>query len=56
MDLDLDIFSNFNVTNNRLAPVPEEGTEEILKAIENFPIIGENFFFLRFLLHLILFK
>lgn len=33
MDLDLDIF-NFT---NRLAPVPEEQTDELLKAIE-FPI------------------
>lgn len=32
-----DIFNS--LTNNRLAPVPEEQTEELLKAIE-FPIIG----------------
>lgn len=33
-----DIFNS--LTNNRLAPVPEEQTEELLKAIE-FPMIGE---------------
>lgn len=32
-----DIFNS--LTNNRLAPVPEEQTEELLKAIE-FPMIG----------------
>ncbi|CRK93053.1 CLUMA_CG006597, isoform A [Clunio marinus] len=37
MDFDLDIFNS--LTNNRLAPVPEEQTEELLKAIE-FPMIG----------------
>lgn len=32
MDFDLDILNSW--TNNRLAPVPEEQTEEILRAIE----------------------
>lgn len=36
-----DIFNT--LTNNRLAPVPEEQTDELLKAIE-FPMIGEFFY------------
>lgn len=43
MDLDLD-FLNFP----RLAPVPEEGSEDILKAIDyNYPGGTEAVFFIR---------
>lgn len=38
MDFDIDILNSW--TNNRLAPVPEEQTEEILRAIE-FPIMSK---------------